>query len=56
MIQRLKYAIHDFTRRQLTWFQRDKRIHWIEGHEESGGDVLMIEKADELVRLFLSSN
>jgi tRNA dimethylallyltransferase len=55
MIQRLKYASHDFTRRQLTWFQRDKRIHWIEGHEEADGDRLMIEKADELVRLFLNS-
>jgi tRNA dimethylallyltransferase len=55
MIQRLKYASHDFTRRQLTWFQRDKRIHWIEGHEEADGGRLMIEKADELVRLFLNS-
>ncbi|GHO93497.1 tRNA dimethylallyltransferase [Reticulibacter mediterranei] len=31
MVQRLKYAIHDFTRRQLTWFRRDTRITWIEG-------------------------
>ena len=54
MIQRLKYAIHDFTRRQLTWFQRDKRILWIEGHEESDGDVRMVEEADHPVRLFLS--
>src|SRR5204862_1487067 len=26
MVQRLKYAIHDFTRRQLSWFRRDQRI------------------------------
>lgn len=31
MIQRLKYAIHDFTRRQLTWFRKDPRITWLEG-------------------------
>jgi tRNA dimethylallyltransferase len=31
MVQRLKYAIHDFTRRQLTWFRKEKRIVWIEG-------------------------
>ena len=31
MVQRLKYAIHDFTRRQLTWFRKDPRINWIEG-------------------------
>jgi tRNA dimethylallyltransferase len=29
MVQRLKYAIHDFTRRQLSWFRRDQRIHWL---------------------------
>lgn len=28
-IQRLKYAIHDFARRQLVWFRRDTRITWI---------------------------
>jgi len=33
MVQRLKYAIHDFTRRQLSWYRRDQRIVWIEGGE-----------------------
>jgi len=45
MVESLKYAIHDFTRRQLTWFRRDKRIVWVEG-----GDV---ETAEEVVRGFL---
>ncbi|GHO44249.1 tRNA (adenosine(37)-N6)-dimethylallyltransferase MiaA [Ktedonospora formicarum] len=31
MVQKLKYAIHDFTRRQLSWFRRDKRIIWLDG-------------------------
>jgi len=33
MVERLKYAIHDFTRRQLTWFRKDKRIMWLEGDD-----------------------
>ena len=45
MVERLKYAIHDFTRRQLTWYRKDKRIVWIEG--EDGG------RAKEIVRTFL---
>jgi tRNA dimethylallyltransferase len=46
MVQRLKYAIHDFTRRQLTWFRRDKRIVWVEN-----GDG---EKAEAVVSGFLA--
>lgn len=34
MIQRLKYASHDFTRRQLSWFRRDKRIVWLDGQDD----------------------
>jgi tRNA dimethylallyltransferase len=56
MVQRLKYAIHDFTRRQLTWFRRDKRIFWITGHEGSNGDSIMVEEADQLIQSFLSHN
>ena len=44
MVQRLKYAIHDFTRRQLTWFRKDKRILWVER-----GDLSVIE---EVVKKF----
>ena len=54
MVQRLKYATHDFTRRQLTWFRRDKRIIWLTGRD--GPDTLeaLIKEADSLVRTFLS--
>ncbi len=36
-IQQLKFATHDFARRQLTWFRKDTRIHWIgnKQHAES---------------------
>jgi len=43
MVERLKFAIHDFTRRQLSWFRRDTRIHWLEGGkdmEQRGKDVI----------------
>ncbi len=46
MVQQLKYAIHDFTRRQLTWFRKEKRIVWI-----AGGDW---EQAEDRVRDFLT--
>ncbi|MFL5663028.1 MAG: tRNA (adenosine(37)-N6)-dimethylallyltransferase MiaA, partial [Ktedonobacteraceae bacterium] len=45
MVQRLKYAIHDFTRRQLTWFRKDQRIIWLEGND--------ISKAEAEVQQFL---
>lgn len=45
MVERLKFAIHDFTRRQLTWFRKDQRIVWIDGHRP--------EAAQEIVRQFL---
>jgi tRNA dimethylallyltransferase len=45
MVQRLKHVIHDFTRRQLTWFRKDTRIAWVEGGE--------VERAEEMVRGFL---
>lgn len=35
MLQKLKYAIHDFARRQLTWFRREKRIHWVKSEKET---------------------
>ncbi len=31
MVERLKFAIHDFTRRQLTWLRKDQRIIWVDG-------------------------
>lgn len=47
MAERLKFAIHDFTRRQLTWFRKDTRIVWIDGGNGA------FERAEEWVREFL---
>src|SRR5579859_974102 len=38
MAQRLKYAIHDFTRRQLSWFRKDTRIVWLDGMDVEGAE------------------
>ncbi|MDZ7798529.1 MAG: tRNA (adenosine(37)-N6)-dimethylallyltransferase MiaA [Patescibacteria group bacterium] len=35
MVQKLKYAIHDFVRRQMTWFRKDKSIHWIKNQKQA---------------------
>ena len=50
MVERLKYAIHDFTRRQLSWFRRDTRIHWIEGGEN------MEQHTEQLINTFLGND
>lgn len=46
MLQRLKFAIHDFTRRQLSWLRKDQRLIWIDGHQP--------DTARDLVRTFLA--
>jgi tRNA dimethylallyltransferase len=54
MVQRLKYAIHDFTRRQLSWFRRDTRIVWIDGVVGEDGFGRMVAQAETLVRAFVA--
>jgi len=44
-LQKLKYAIHHFARRQLVWFRKEKRIHWITTQPQ----------AEKLVEKFVSS-
>ncbi|MBI2644736.1 tRNA (adenosine(37)-N6)-dimethylallyltransferase MiaA [Candidatus Uhrbacteria bacterium] len=45
MLQKLKYAIHHFARRQMVWFRKEKRIQWVSSSH----------KADQLVRKFLKN-
>ena len=35
MVEQLQKAIEDFAKRQMTWFKRDKRIHWIKNFKEA---------------------
>ena len=55
MTQRLKYACHDFARRQLTWFRRDKRIIWIDGIEGDEENKEVLGAADNIIQEFLKS-
>jgi tRNA dimethylallyltransferase len=43
MVQKLKYASHDFTRRQLSWFRKMSQIIWL-----NGGPNLKREAQDQL--------
>lgn len=42
MIDQLEKEINQYAKRQMTWFKRDKRIHWIKNYK----------KAEKLVREF----
>lgn len=42
-IENLKQANRNYAKRQMTWFRRDKRIHWVK----------TIEEADDLILKFL---
>jgi len=50
MFRQLEIAIHQFAKRQMTWFRgmekRGTKIHWIDGH------LPMVEKVEEILRLF----
>lgn len=43
MIEQLAFAIRHYAKRQMTWFGRDKRIHWIKNQAQ----------ADRLIKKFL---
>ncbi len=34
-VDKIKIATRQFAKRQMTWFKRDQRIHWIHGTEEA---------------------
>ena len=50
MLRQLEIAIHQFAKRQMTWFRgmekRGTKIYWINGH------LPMVEKVEEILRLF----
>lgn len=45
MIEKLKYAIHRFARRQITWFKKNKEAIWIQN----------IHQAEKLIKEFLEN-
>lgn len=43
-IQKIKFNTHAYARRQMTWFRRDKNIHWIKN----------VDQAEKLIEKYLS--
>ena len=35
MLQQLEKAIQHYAKRQMTWFKRDKNIHWVKSAKEA---------------------
>ena len=48
MCQQLSLAIKRFAKRQMTWFRRDREIHWLDMHGDPVGE------AEALIRTFLN--
>ena len=48
MFSKLEIAIHQFAKRQMTWFRgmekRGTKIHWIDGHQPMEGKVQEVLK------------
>ena len=48
MFQKLNSAIHNFAKRQMTWFRKMEKeeigINWIEGPDVSAAEEIIIEK------------
>jgi len=42
-IQKIKFNTHAYVRRQMTWFKRDKKIHWVRS----------VTQAERLIRKFI---
>lgn len=49
MCAQLSLAIKRFAKRQMTWFRRDKAIHWLDMQADSAAE------ADALIRAFLNA-
>jgi len=50
MFQKLNSAIHQFAKRQETWFRRMERqgipIHWVDGEKDPAASILKKLKAE----------
>jgi tRNA dimethylallyltransferase len=49
MLERIKFDLHGYIRRQLTWFRRDKEIRWFD-LTEPGFD----KRIEEMIELYLN--
>ncbi|MBI2123999.1 MAG: tRNA (adenosine(37)-N6)-dimethylallyltransferase MiaA [Candidatus Wildermuthbacteria bacterium] len=49
MKKKLQKAVEDFSRRQMTWFKKDQRIHWIKTLKEAES-LISHEKRSHLIK------
>jgi tRNA dimethylallyltransferase len=42
--------VRRYTRRQLSWFRRDRRIEWIDAGDRPADDPALVRRASELLR------
>ena len=49
MVEQLGTAIKQFAKRQMTWFRRDPRIHWLDMANDPASE------AENLINEFLNS-
>ena len=54
-VEKLKQATRHYAKRQLTWFRRDPRIHWVYPDGE-GGPEAAFREAEALARDFFEKN
>ena len=48
MCAELSAAIKRFAKRQMTWFKRDREIHWLDMHGDPAAE------AEALIRTFMN--
>jgi tRNA dimethylallyltransferase len=41
-IAQIKHATHQYAKRQMTWFRRDARIHWLDAAAATASDVVAL--------------
>jgi len=44
MVDKIQIESEHYAKRQMTWFKRDKRIHWVKNRRE----------AEKLIKIFLN--
>src|SRR5207302_9276908 len=41
-VAQFKHATHQYAKRQMTWFRRDPRIHWLDAATATASDILAL--------------
>ncbi len=50
-IEKIKINTRHYAKKQLTWFRKDKRIHWLDAHSKEKFQYLLKEKIEYFLQL-----